>query len=116
MEEIKMICHLHADIFDIVKQGIKNVEVRVNDEKRRKLKVGDNILFINRGNEEETLTLKVIGLEYYDNFEELTKHYDIERMYLRESTKEEFVHELERFYTKEEQEKYGVVAILFEMV
>ena len=33
---MEMIVHLDEDIFEVVQKGIKNVEVRVNDEKRRK--------------------------------------------------------------------------------
>ena len=109
---MEMICHLDEDIYSLVDKGIKDVEVRVNDEKRRKLNIGDNVIFINRGNENETLTTTILSLDYYDNFEELVRHYDIERMYTKDITKEDFVKLLERFYTKEEQEEYGVVALV----
>ena len=31
---MEMKVHLHKEVFDIVKDGIKDVEVRLNDEKR----------------------------------------------------------------------------------
>ena len=37
---MEMTVHLHKEVFDIVKNGVKNVEVRLNDSKRQKLKVG----------------------------------------------------------------------------
>ena len=37
----------------------------------------------------------------------------MERIYLSNYTKEEYLNEMKRFYTFEEQEKYGVVAIIF---
>ena len=101
-------------IFEIIKNGTKDIEVRVNDEKRRTLKIGDKILFLNRDYELETIILNVIKLEYYKNFKELVNHYPMERMYLNDYTKEDFLKELARFYTEEEQEEYGVVAIIFE--
>lgn len=112
---MKMQVHLHPDIFEIVLKGQKNVEARVNDEKRRKLKVGDTLVFLKRPLEDETITATITNLEYYNNFEELVKHYDIKNLYLEDFTKKEFLDTLARFYTKEDQEKYGVVAISFKI-
>ena len=36
---MEMIVHLHPEVFEIVKSGVKDVEARVYDEKRRKLKI-----------------------------------------------------------------------------
>lgn len=111
---MEMKVHLHSDVFDIVLNGSKDIEVRVNDEKRRQLKVGDTLVFLRRPFEEERIVAKVIGLEYYDCFETLVKHYDMKRIYLEGYTEEAYLKEMARFYTREEQEEYGVVAILFE--
>lgn len=106
--------HLHPDVFEIVKQGIKDVEVRVNDEKRRKLHVGDTLIFLKRPLEDEQIVKKVKALEYYDNFKELVEYYEMKRIYLENYTKEMYLNEMARFYTQEEQDEYGVVAIIFE--
>ena len=109
-------CHLDEDVFEVVKKGVKNVEVRVNDEKRRKMKVGDKIVFLKRPLEQEKIITKITGIKQYNNFNELVKDYNIERLYLDTFTKEQFVNLLERFYTKEEQVEYGVVSIEFEVI
>ena len=106
--------HLDSDIFEIIKNGTKHIEVRLNDEKRRKLKIGDKLTFLRRPNDDSSIDALVKNLKVYKNFEELVKDYDIKDMYLENYTKEEFLKLLERFYTIEEQEKYGVVAIDFE--
>ena len=111
---MEMIVHLDSDVFDIVKKGKKDIEVRINDEKRRKLKVGDVLVFLKRPNDDEEIRTKVVGLEYYDYFENLVDHYDMERLYLNGYTKEQYLNEMKRFYTFEEQRDNGVVAILFE--
>lgn len=110
---MEMIVHLDEDIFEIVQHGKKDVEARVNDEKRRKLHVGDTLIFLKRPLEKERMVSKVVGLEYYANFQELVQHYPIERLYLEGYTKERYLKELERFYSLEEQQENGVVAILF---
>lgn len=109
-----MISHLEADIFELFKNGKKDIEVRINDEKRRTLKIGDGITFLKRPEEQEKLETKVIGLEYYSDFEELVRLYDIERLYYPNYTKEQYLNDLGKFYSNEEQLKYGVVAIIVE--
>lgn len=111
---MEMIVHLHPKVFEIVKQGTKTVEVRVNDEKRRKLHVGDTLVFLKRPLEDEKIIKKVKKLEYYSNLQELVEHYDMKQIYLEQYTKEMYLQEMEQFYTQEEQDKYGVVAITFE--
>lgn len=106
--------HLHPDVFEIVKNGSKNVEVRLYDEKRKQIKVGDELVFLKRPDDIERINVKVIDLKVYNNFEDLVDNYDMKRLYLPEYTKEMFLNELLRFYPLEEQKKYGVVAIEFE--
>lgn len=113
---MEMIIHLDEDIFEIVKNGTKDVEVRLNDEKRRKLSIGDTLIFLKRPEEIEKIYAIVTDLKYYSNFEELSKNYSIEKMYLPGYTKEYFVNDiLGRFYSNDEQNKYGVVAIEFKI-
>ena len=113
VSDIFMIFHLNDEVYKIIKNGDKDIEMRVNDEKRRLLKIGDKILFINRDNEEEYIKTKIIDLKYYNNFLELIDNYEMKRVYLNNYTKEKLIEELNKFYTKEEQDKYGVVAINF---
>ena len=111
-----MIIHLDEDIFENVKYGTKNVEVRVNDEKRRKLKVGDTITFLKRPDDIESINAIVEDLKYYKNFKELVDDYTIEELYSKGYSKEEFLLLLKRFYSYEEIDKYGTVAIRFKIV
>lgn len=110
---MEMMVHLHLDIFEIVKSGTKDIEVRLNDEKRRNLHVGDTLIFLKRPHDDEKITKTVKALEYFPNFETLARHYEMKRIYLEGCPIEQYLKEMERFYTKEDQEKYGVVAILF---
>lgn len=112
MMEMKV--HLHSDVFDIVNNGIKDIEVRVNDEKRRKLRIGDELIFLRRPLEDDAIRARVVGLDYYDSFSDLIKNYSMERVYLPNYTEDMWLKEMARFYTEEEQNKYGVVAIIFD--
>ena len=111
-----MIVHLDADIFENVKHGTKNVEVRVNDEKRRKLKVGDTITFLKRPDDIESIDAIVEDLRYYKNFKDLVEDYTIEELFSEGYSKEEFLSLLKRFYSDDEVNEYGTVAIRFKNI
>lgn len=113
---MEMNIHLHEDVFEIVKNGTKDIEVRINDEKRRKLKIGDTLIFLKRPLENEQIKATVTNLEYYANFEELINHCEMKRIYLEGYTREMYLKEMARFYTEEEQKENGVVAIYFKKV
>lgn len=105
--------HLEPEIFEQVKNGTKNVEARVNDEKRRRLKVGETIQIINRANEQDIIWAQVTNLCYFNDFTELANNYPIERLYSPDYTVEEYLDLFPQFYTEDEIAKYGVVAIEF---
>lgn len=110
---MEMKVHLDADIFQIVKDGIKDVEVRLNDEKRQQLKVGDTLIFLKRPLDDEEIKAEVIGLDYYDDFSSLVYNYEMKRIYLDNCSKEDYLKLMERFYSLEEQKELGAVAIRF---
>lgn len=111
---MEMLVHLHPEVFEIVENGIKDVEVRVNDEKRRNLKVGDTLIFLKRPDEVEKIYAKVINLVYFNSFLEVCSHYSMKRIYLEETSNDEYIGLMSKFYSDDEVNKYGVVAIEFE--
>ena len=113
---MEMRLHLHPEVFDVVASGNKNVEVRVNDEKRRQLKVGDTLIFLKRPDDIETITAKITNLVYFDTFLSVLDHYEMKNIYLETTTPEEYISLLKQFYTDEDESQYGVVAIEFEII
>lgn len=107
--------HLESEIYDLVNNNIKDIEIRINDEKRRKLKVGDIITIKNRGNN-DSIKVKIINLEYFSSFNDCISNYDLKRLYNDKITKNELLNLLYKFYTKEEENKHGVVAVIFEKI
>lgn len=100
---------LNNEPFECIKNGTKTIELRLNDEKRKLLTVGDYIEFTNRVTNEKLL-VKVIDLFKYNSFEELYKHFNkIEMGY--SINEEANPKDMENYYSKEEQEKYGVLGI-----
>ena len=95
--------------FESIKEGTKTIELRLNDEKRSLLKVGDEIEFTNRDTNEK-LSVDIISLHKYPSFEELYKHFDkVEMGYNKDDIAEP--KDMEAYYSKEEQDKYGVLGI-----
>lgn len=83
--------------------------MRLYDEKRREINVGDTIIFESRENG-ELLNTEVVDLHIFDSFEELYSNFD--KVSLGYSIDEEAnPSDMEIYYSKEEQEKYGVVGI-----
>ena len=99
---------LNNEPFECIKNGTKTIELRLNDE-RKLLTVGDYIEFTNRVTNEKLL-VEVIDLFKYNSFEELYKHFNkIEMGY--SINEEANPKDMENYYSKEEQEKYGVLGI-----
>ena len=105
---------LHNDPFNLIKSGTKTIELRLNDLKRQKIKVGDLIEFTNRVTDEKML-VRVIDLIKFNSFSDLYKNFSKVSMGYRED-EEANPSDMELYYSLEEQEKYGVLAIKIEMI
>lgn len=100
--------------FSLIKEGIKTVEMRLYDEKRKSIKVGDTITFINRLTNEKVKT-KVIYLHIYDSFETLYRDFD--KISLGYKKDEECSYkDMEKYYSIEKQKEYGVLGIEIELI
>ena len=107
---------LQPEYFNFILNGTKRIEIRLNDEKRQNIKLGDKIKFLKEPDLKESFEAQVIGLLRYNSFEEMFKDYDISILSDKSMTKEELISVLEQFYTKEKQEKYGVLGIRIELI
>ena len=106
---------LKEKYYDYILHGTKRIEIRLLDEKRQKIKIGDTIKFSKYENSNESFEAKVIELLKYSSFEELINNYDIGLLADKSMTKEELLEVFNEFYTKKEQNKYGVVGIKIEI-
>lgn len=101
--------NLQPKYFDFIKNGTKRIELRLYDEKRSQIQLGDIIEFSNP--EDEKLEAEVIGLLRYKSFEDLFKDFDISILADASMAKEELLSVLSEFYSPEKQAQYGVVGI-----
>ena len=96
--------------FAMITDGSKTVELRLNDEKRRKIRIGDQIFFHSLNDEYDIIRCEVIDLHVYDSFEELYQHYSKEEMgYQTDEIADP--KDMYEYYSQEEVERYGVLGI-----
>ncbi|MDD2637082.1 MAG: ASCH domain-containing protein [Bacteroidales bacterium] len=106
---------LNENAFLNIKNGIKKFELRLNDEKRQKLSLNDNIKFHNLNNIDEIISVKIIGLLRYNSFKDLFIDIDYNLCGPANSL-EEKLERVHIFYTTEEEQKYGILAIKIELI
>ena len=107
---------LQPEYYNFILNGTKRIEIRLFDEKRQQIKIGDTIKFLKEPDLNESFNVKVIGLLRYNTFEDMFKDFDISILSDNSMTKEKLIDVLEKFYPKEKQEKYGVLGIRIELV
>lgn len=101
--------NLWNDSFEAIKNKSKTIELRLNDEKRSKIKIGDFIEFTNTTTLEKIKT-KVVNIYKYKDFEELYMHHDkISMGYKTEEIADP--NDMLMYYKKEDIKKYGVLGI-----
>ena len=105
--------HLYEQPFELIRSGQKTVELRLNDEKRRAVRAGDFIEF-SLLNGYERLTVRVVRLHHFSSFAEL--YSSLPKDMLGYSPDElPDPKGIEKFYSIEMQEKYGVLGIEFRL-
>lgn len=95
--------------YNLLKSGKKIIELRLFDEKRQKIKVGDEILFSDSSNQNDNFKAIVINLHRAESFEKLCKTITPEQAGF--SSEKELLSVLEEFYSPTAQKKFGVVGI-----
>ena len=103
--------HLAQSPFEAIKSGRKTFELRLYDEKRRSLKVGDVIEFYTDGTDERLLK-KVKNLFVFDDFSALFKTLGTgENTCGAVMTEDAAVLGMGKYYSEERQQRNKVVAI-----
>ncbi len=102
---------LHRAPFEMIKSGEKTIELRLYDEKRREISVGDEIEFT-RSDGEEKLVCRVLALHIFKSFSELYEELPLLKCgYTEADVSTATPDDMNIYYSSEEQAKYGVVGI-----
>ena len=102
---------LRPEPFTKIKSGTKTIELRLYDEKRQKIRVGDLIIFTSTETGEQ-IRATVKKLHRFDSFEVLYKSLPLLKCgYTADDVDRAQPSDMESYYSAEEQQKYGVVGI-----
>lgn len=102
---------LATEPFNAIISGNKTIESRLYDTKRQKIQIGDQIIFTNRDNSEQTVTAEVVGLLRYATFRDLFSHNNPRKF--GGDNVEWLENQISEFYSIEDQKIYGVIGIEF---
>lgn len=98
--------------YAMVESGQKTIELRLYDEKRMRIKIGDVIRFEDTEDNTEVLFAQVEKLHVFRNFAELYRALPLtECGYTEESAKTASPHDMDAYYSEREQQRYGAVGI-----
>lgn len=103
---------LEPEPFYQILTGRKSIELRLNDEKRQKIKVGDIIVFCNIQQPDQKLTSKVTNLYNFATFADLYLNLPLEQCgYLSKQISSAKYTDMYKYYSKEDEKRFGVVGI-----
>ena len=103
---------LDPEPFAMIETGEKTIELRLYDEKRRRVHAGDIIRFESTADDTDVLYAQVEGLRFFPTFDELYAALPLTACgYTAEETKTASPRDMDRYYDPEAQANWGVVGI-----
>lgn len=105
---------LKKEPFRKISAGEKTFELRLLDEKRQLIQIGDEIEFTSLGDGLKTVSVRVKALHKFSTFAELYQALPLEKCgYDSNTIHEASPSDMDEYYSIDEQNKYGVVGIEF---
>ncbi len=96
----------------MIRSGRKTIELRLYDEKRQRISVGDTIEFTNTENSRDILRATVKNLYVFGSFDELYQKLPLlECGYTEDNINSASALDMEQYYSKKQQSQYGVIGI-----
>ena len=105
---------LNAAPFDAIASGEKTIELRLFDEKRRAIRVGDEIEFECVGDSDRRVARQVIALHVFRSFDELYAALPLEKCgYTAYEVGAGLARaeDMREYYSSEDEARWGVVGI-----
>ena len=104
--------NLNPQPFEMIQNGRKTIELRLWDEKRSQIRVGDTLVFIHTEDDSKTLTATVKALHRFPDFAALYAALPLEKCgYLPDEIATASPEDMNIYYSVERQAQYGVVGI-----
>ena len=117
--------HLNEELYYKILSGKKVYELRLNDEKRQKLMADDYIRFTKvRDESGDCFCARVRDIKHFDSFEKMyeaatedEEYFTLQKCGSSKNTScNEFIRRMRKFYPEDKEKKFGVIAIGLEVV
>ncbi len=103
--------------FGAISNSTKTIEIRLNDEKRHKLKIDDEIVFSKLPDLKEQLRVRVVKLEHFPTFREMIETHPVEMFGAdRFESVDDVLGAVRGIYSEDEERKFGTLAIHVELI
>ena len=106
---------LNGKAFNNIKKGLKKFELRLYDDKRKNISLGDTIIFHNLDNLDDIISVNVQALLIYPTFVDLFSDIDY-RLCGAANSLEEKLERVHTFYTVGQEKKNGILAIKVQLL
>ncbi len=107
---------LYSEPFESMRSGRKRIEIRLCDEKRQRIDVGDTIVFRLQPNGTEQIEAEVVGLHKFPSFVALYQAFPLSEIDCEGWTMPELLSSTYRIYSREQELQYGALAIEIRLI
>ncbi len=108
---------LTPEPYEMIKNGDKTIELRLNDEKRSFIRIGDMIEFTHTSNHTNKMEVIVMNLYQYHTFEALYDNLPLDQCgYDKSNIRDASPDDMLKYYSKEQQIIHGVLGIEIKFV
>ena len=105
---------LRPEYYEMVRSGEKDIELRLYDEKRRRMRNGDMLLIYNAQNRNDYIRAKIVRLHIAKSFADLATKISMPRTGF--ASLNALMSAISKFYDAEIESKYGIVGIELEVI
>ena len=105
---------LRPEYYEMVRSGEKDIELRLYDEKRRRMHNGDTVLIYNAQNRNDYIRAKIMRLHIARSFADLATKISMPRTGF--ASLNALMSAISKFYDSEMESKYGIVGIELEVI
>lgn len=110
--------HISEPWFSLIVLGWKNIECRKNHGRFKEMKIGDIIQFVNNDFLPRTISVLIVRKKEYSNFKDCLITENLHKILpgMDKYNLNTALSVYRKYYTIEDEEKYGVIAIEFELL
>lgn len=111
-----VIMKLQPEFFEKIKNGEQTYEIRLNDEKRQQINIGDIVVFKKEPDCYEGVVCKVLEKRFFSSFAQMSQVMSLRDLGFDGKNAEQVERKLYTYYSKEDEQMYGVVVMKIQVV